>query len=219
MSEFTFIDHTLTQKPFTMENKVNIHVRQGEFDYTVMLTNNHELNADMEVDFSASQNLKLTPRNYSKQTGPLSVSLCAEAGCQKVIIAVLDIVDRNAGHKFDYKAKMMQKTSHGATEDEDEITKVADGLDLIVRSTENGYKLFGRNTNPTKGYEIVVDLGKSVNLKVVPDPDNAKLLEALVVSATIPANAGFGPIADCPVADMTKGECEIIFGIRARETN
>lgn len=203
-----------------MENKVNIHVRQGEFDYTIFLSNNHDLPADMEVDFSASQNLKLTPRNYSTQTGQLTVSLCAEAGCQKVIIAVLDIIDRNAGHKFDYKAKMVQRTSHGgATEDEDEVTKVADGLDLIVRSTETGYKLFARNTHATKNYEIVVDLGKSVNLKVIPDADNAKLLEALVVSAVIPANAGFGPIADCPVADMSKGDCEINYGIRAREAN
>lgn len=201
-----------------MENKVNIHVRQGEFDYTIFLTNNHELAADMEVDFSASQNLKLTPRNYSKQTGPLTVALTAEAGCQKVVIAVLDIVDRNAGHKFDYKAKMMQSSAQGG-EDEDEVTKVADGLELIVRSTETGYKLFGRNTNPTKSYEIVVDLNKAVNLKVIPDADNAKLLEAFVVSAVLPAGAGFGPIADCPVADASKGECEINYGIRARETN
>lgn len=205
-----------------MENKVNIHVREGEFDYTVFLSNNHSLPASLVVDFGECQNLKLTPRNYSKQIGPMQVELTAEPGCQKVVIAVLDQIERNGNVKFHYKTIMKQSTSTGGAsvandvQEEDEVTNVADGLDLICRSVETGYKLFAKNTNATTGYELVVDIGKSTNLKLVPDEHNSKLLEPFVVSAVIPANAGFGPLADCPVADMTKGECEIQFQIRAR---
>lgn len=207
----------------SLENKVNIHVREGEFDYTVFITNNHTLPATLVVDFGESSNLKLTPRNYSRQIGPMQVELTAEPGCQKVVIAVLDQIERNGNVKFHYKTQMKQTTSTSAggkqkddVQEEDEITKVADGLELICRSVDTGYQLFAKNTNATVTYELVVDIGKSNNLKLIPDPDNAKLLEPMVVSAVIPANAGFGPLADCPVADMSKGECEIQFQIRAR---
>lgn len=207
----------------SLEGKVNIHVREGEFDYTVFLTNNHHLPAHVIVDFGESENLKLIAKE-SKQVGPMQVEVNIQPGVQRAEIAVLDQINRSANVRFHYKTQMLQEASSrgGAAyseqpsgDEEDDISEVAEGLSLIVRSVSTGYRLFVKNVHASTKYEIAVDIGESKNLKLLPD-DAAKLLDRMVVSTIVGPKSGFVPLANCPVDDMSKGECEVRYKIRAR---
>lgn len=193
--------------------QVNIHVKEGEFDYTVFITNRSDLPATMQVDFGESNNLRLSPQGPSKQVGPLQIELTAAAGCDKVVIATLDHIQRNGNVKFHYKTRMMQSSA----EEDDEVVNVAEGLQLVVRSTETGYRLFVHNENPTTAYEVVVDIGESTNLKLTTAP-GTKSLAPLVVSGAVGPKTTGAHLGDADVADMSKGECEIKYRVRARPT-
>ena len=209
----------MTDKP-----KVQIHVVQGEFDYSIYLSNFSDHEASCVVDFSKSENLVLNEKGRADRAGELSIQVLMPAKVEhRVLVAVLEHAKRGEGHKFHYDIKMQQQAStgakggddEGAGGDDDEITKIADGLTLIVRSVETGYKLYIKNENKTTGFAVDVDLSPSTNIKVTA-AGNGKQQGPAGVTVQAPANAPFGLIADCPVADMDIGSCEIQYKVRGR---
>jgi hypothetical protein len=200
--------------------KVQIHVAQGEFDYSVYLSNFSEHEASCLVDFSQSENLVLHEKGRADRAGDLAIQVLMPARVEhRVLVAVLEHAKRGQSHKFHYDIKMKQQAATGNEHEEgggdDEVTKVADGLSLIVRSVETGYKLFVKNENKTTGYTLEVDLSPSTNIKVAAQ-GNGQQAGPMGVSVKVPPGAAFGLIADCPVADMSTGSCEIQYKIKAR---
>lgn len=224
---------------------VELHVTDNNSKYTVeLVTKGTADTVTLVVDFADSDNLTLEVSKPADANGPKSLTvnvprtentqgkeLCA-------VVATLTPTAAGKNHSLNYKVAIRGATAasksnataaavattHSAPppptegDEPDDVTTIADGLSLIVRSVQAGYALICANVHSANKYFVSVNLSESTNLTFIAK-DPAKLQAGAVVSLVIPANAGQWLIADCNVTDFSLGSCDIRYKVTARVEN
>lgn len=183
------------------------------------------------MDFSASMNVDLKPEGPSRSTGAMTftfnVPTVANTEGKELRAVVATAKGTSNNVSLSYKVGMRAgnatqaapSNSGGAPADSsvepDDITKIADGLTVIVQSVETGYKLHGSNTHASNTYSVTIDLSESSNLKfaaVAP----ASLEGPTKVAFTLGPNAGKVAVVDCSIKDFNVDSCDIRYKVSAK---
>jgi hypothetical protein len=191
---------------------LDISIAEASGKFTVFITNNGVNSISLFLDFSGSENMAIDAIfGPTKQPGPMQVELSVPKGEKELQIARLAVVNSDKSYGFSYKAKMLEE--HPA-EDEDQITKVADGLSVVVRSVETGYKVLITNSHQSHKFLLRVNFSESKNLKITPAA-NHKLEDASTVVGHI-TNGFEQEFAFASVDNYEEGCCDIRYRISAR---
>lgn len=193
----------------------------------------------LSIDFSESLNLALKAEGPASLPSPLilnvNVPTLENTGGKELCAAIATLTATQAGNmSLNYKVSIRggkgaappaaksaaTTTPAGApaaapSGEADDVTAIADGLSIVVRSVETGYLLFGKNTHSAHKYAVTVSLGESSNL-VFSAIGPAKQLEADKISFVLPPNAGQVEVIDCKVKDYAVGSCDIRYKVSAR---
>lgn len=194
----------------------------------------------LTVDFSDSSNVELHAEGPSKATGPLSISVnvptIVNTGGELLVASIATVQAQSGNHSLSYKVGLKGTAAQSsaqpaakpvaapnaqnnaaapAPEEGDDVTTIADGLSVLVRSVDSGYLLFANNSNANLKYFVQVNLAESSNLTFVAS-GTAKLVEEAKITVSLPPAAGIVEIAKCNVKDFSLGSCDIRYKVSAR---
>ena len=194
---------------------IDISLAEASGKFTVFVTNKGSSNVALFLDFGESDNMAVEAVfGPTKQPQAMQIEVTVPKGSKELQLARLAPVNSSKSFGLSYKAKMREEGPPAPEEDPDQVTKIADGLSLIVRSTETGYKVLVTNAHPTHRFLLKVNFQDSVNLKVSPLRDHKLETPATIVGTV--TNGHEQEFALAAVDNFELGSCDIRYRVSAR---
>ena len=198
--------------------EITVEAVESATGYDIILATPGKDAATVTVDFAGSSNLSLKPCGPAQQISALKIELSIppNVGPKKVQIASLTVVPGSTSANLNFQTLVRGAGEQAPPEHEpDEVVPVAEGLTVIVRSTDSGYDIYARNDHNSRQYSVSIDLSESQNLTVKAAPSVTQSGDTC--SRSIGAMSGEVKVAVCSVKDYRIGSCDVRYKVSARE--